>query len=231
MKKFGTREEVINSLSKQTRGGLTKRFLKYNAEGKIISVRRRKQRGGALGALFNNKPDNLSSEFNIGTSNENTDLAKMYKEIHKVNPTKKLIYDNKYLIVDGDITYQDYIKFIYNIIIKNIQSTTIDIRNIPSFCYKYNTGSTLFLINVLECSSSDQMIKSVQFNDITDRIDITTLNATFYTKTPDECGVPDIDAIISELQSSKGGNPSHIQTGKRGGRFVMVGGRRRYLRK
>jgi hypothetical protein len=40
-----------------------------------------------------------------------------------------------------------------------------------------------------------------------------------------------IQEAVEELQSSKGGNPSHIHTGKRGGRFVMVGGRKRYLRK
>ena len=33
------------------------------------------------------------------------------------------------------------------------------------------------------------------------------------------------------INKTSGGNPSHIHTGQRGGRFVMVGGRKRYLRK
>ena len=80
------------------------------------------------------------------------------------------------------------------------------------------------------------MIKSVKFEFnytlvMPNRIDITEPNATFYTEFPNNCGEPDIDAIIQSLQPVQGGNPSHIQTGKRGGRFVVVGGRRRYLRK
>ena len=42
-------------------------------------------------SLFNNNPDKLSLDVNIGIANENTDLAKMYKEVN-VNPIKKLEY-------------------------------------------------------------------------------------------------------------------------------------------
>lgn len=186
-------------------------------------------------SLFNNNPDELSLDVNIGTANENTDLAKMYKEVN-VNPIKKLEYNQVYLVVDGDITYQNYIKFIYDIINKRKEKTTIYIDDTPILVYKYSDTSNLFLINKLECDSSVQMIKSVKFEfnytlDMPNRIDITKPNATFYTEFPNNCGEPDIDAIIQSLQSIKGGNPSHIHTGKRGGRFVVVGGKRRYLRK
>ena len=204
MKKFGTREEVIKA-NKSER------------------------------SLFNNNPDKLSLDVNIGIANENTDLAKMYKEVN-VNPIKKLEYNQVYLVVDGDITYQNYITFIYDIINERKKKTTIYINNAPILVYKYSDTSYLFLINKLECNNSVQMIKSVEFElnyilDMPNRIDITEPNATFYTEFPNNCGEPDIDAIIQSLQPVQGGNPSHIQTGKRGGRFVVVGGRRRYLRK
>ncbi len=39
MKTIGTRAEVMHSVAKRTSGGLTKKDLKYNKQGRIVSVK------------------------------------------------------------------------------------------------------------------------------------------------------------------------------------------------
>ena len=203
MKKFGTREDVIKGLSKQTRGGLTKQFLKYNAEGKIISVRRRKQRGGSM------------------------------------NNFKYLKYNGCPLCVTTtSINYNEYIKCIYKIINKNITPTKSNIyilENIGLGQTKSERSITYYyLTNILtKNDTSPTIFLSENYNsDPKKQIDILTQNETFYTIAPYKCEEsPNINAIIKNIQESTGGNPSSIQTGSRGGRFVVIGGRKRYLRK
>jgi hypothetical protein len=242
MKKIGTREEVINNLSKQTRGGLTKRFLKYNAEGKIISVRRRKQRGGVEATLpSTNTNENSGSETNesLDPVSQSTwrNFSKLRQSRIEHHNTGQMLYyginSSTYYFNGTDITYDDYIKMIITVnnnthIPNTIHYITKDggIHNIEDV----DIGEMLFLRDIIECNPSP-LIKGHRMS-LDNMINITTLNATFYTKTPDKCGNPDIADIIRKLQQVKGGNPSsHIHTGQRGGRFVMVGGRRRYLRK
>ena len=277
MKKFGTREEVINSLSKQTRGGLTKRFLKYNAEGKIISVRRRKQRGG-VGEGSNPYSNsiyvsaNKSKRYSSLMSSQNTN------RIHKVATTKECIifyqngknryYFGNMLNIDSNsdylaatISYAIYLKML----VKVIQHSTTNESQENMFVVFSNysispkpSHDIYYLTNQLICKNAyaglttpDLCINSQIQKNTTYEFNIFNSELTFlinrnitiprnarspyfscYTQftNTDEIN-KSIQEAVEELQSSKGGNPSSIQTGKRGGRFVMVGGRRRYLRK
>ena len=230
MKKFGTREEVINSLSKQTRGGLTKRFLKYNAEGKIISVRRRKQRGGGgdiqkiLKYIING-----ATYYFIGEDITYNRYLQMIMEVNK------------------DYSVEGVVSYIFDDKTKGLQiiprNSYIIYKSRPDH-KQYIPPKLVFLTNILKCNDLDPVIESI-FDFECEKIDITEpSDQSFYSINHDKCTPhKEIDQLYTDLQEEKqriasallqlvkGGNPSSIHTGKRGGRFVMVGGRRRYLRK
>jgi hypothetical protein len=184
MKKFGTREEVINNLSKQTRGGLTKRFLKYNAEGKIISVRRRKQRGG-VGDIqkilkYIKQPNTYYFTGSDIPYSRYLQMIMVAKEHSESAPAALITYDRVWYIFikkdDGQIykfTDSDY---------KRFQQNSLYNQDLPE--------NLVFLTNILICDNKDDpVIESI--SDLNcEQIDITIPNATFYTKTPYECGDP-----------------------------------------
>ena len=54
--KYGSRRKVWNGSAEKTKGGLTRKDLKQNKYGRIVSVKR-SQRGGALQASQGNNDD------------------------------------------------------------------------------------------------------------------------------------------------------------------------------
>ena len=54
--KYGSRRKVWNGTAEKTKGGLTRKDLKQNKYGRIVSVKR-SQRGGALQASQGNNDD------------------------------------------------------------------------------------------------------------------------------------------------------------------------------
>ena len=227
MKKFGTREEVINGLSKQTRGGLTKQFLKYNAEGKIISIRRRKQRGGVV-----------HEECIIYYQNGKN---KYYFNANSTN----ISYDD-YLLMLGKAIYHLTDESDKSFIVSFDDISIITLQNKDTICY---------LTNVLEWNSSNQQLYIKYIcNDNPEEININNTSTFLIDNEINDTKLTQLLENTSTIQQSiqnavvklderykprqnhsnyiiLGGNPSHIQTGERGGRFVVVGGRRRYLRK
>ena len=196
MKKFGTREEVINNLSKQTRGGLTKRFLKYNAEGKIISVRRRKQRGGV-----GENEDTSQSIFD--PDYKNNTLTQVKRNINaSIDIRERIIFyqngKNRYYFscFDDDIatkpiriTYKIYLNMLIRVIhhtihhannIYNQSNKTIYMVYINKIVIHSKKADNLYLTNVFLCYMENIYINSIyNKQDDIPTIDINNSNQTF----------------------------------------------------
>lgn len=189
MKKFGTREEVINGLSKQTRGGLTKQFLKYNAEGKIISIRRRKQRGGVPDSTQISNPYSNLTYTSANQSEKYTSLmsSQNTKRIYKVATTEECIiyYQNGknryYFNASIDISYDNYLLMLVKAI--NHSTTQYDIYkefivSIDSEPTELNKDdkSISYLTNIIYWDNDKWYIKSLLYTDINKYKNINILN-------------------------------------------------------
>jgi len=96
MNRIGNRKDVMNGLAKKTSGGLKKRDLKYNKNGKIVSKKMSKiakkrnnlniKKGGVSALTFENLQTGIS-----GLNNSKKErIKKEINEIKNINSLRKL---------------------------------------------------------------------------------------------------------------------------------------------
>lgn len=118
-KKIGTRAEVMNNTAKMTSGGLMKKNLKYNKQGKIVSKKASKTAKKLSKERYKTKNIKFNS---VGGS-----LIESMKNIHT---SKKLNMKNIYNKIYNDIQKceSEYIGF--EIVDNQLQYHCVDINNI-----------------------------------------------------------------------------------------------------